>query len=96
MADIARLATEHLIDKGRKRIAFFGDINLPEVAQRYRGYCNALAKHALPVDPQLRVSVPFLLAGQALVDSLLALIDGQSPPSRQLPTELIARATSGV
>lgn len=162
------LATEHLIDKGRKRIAFFGDINLPEVAQRYRGYCNALARHALPVDPQLRVSVDFVPdggaqavtelarrsvaydaifacsdllamtaintlraagkqvpddiavvgyddielstyfhpplstirqpirdAGQALVDSLLALIDGQSPPSRQLPTELIARATGG-
>lgn len=162
------LATGHLIGKGRKRIAFFGDINLPEVAQRYRGYCNALASHALPVDPQLRVSVPFVpeggahavaelqrravvydaifacsdllamtaintlrdagrqvprdiavvgyddialstyfhpplstirqpirVAGQALVDSLLALIDGQSPPSRHLPTELIARATCG-
>jgi DNA-binding LacI/PurR family transcriptional regulator len=57
------LATAHLIDKGRKRIAFFGDINLPEVAQRYRGYCNALARHGLPVDPQLRVSVSFLPEG---------------------------------
>jgi DNA-binding LacI/PurR family transcriptional regulator len=162
------LATEHLIEKGRRRIAFFGDINIPEVAQRYRGYCNALAKHALPVDPQLRVSVPFLpeagaqavhelqrrsvafdaifacsdllaitaintlrhldkqvprdiavvgyddielsryfhpalstirqptrAAGEALVDSLLALVDGQAPASRHLPTELIARATGG-
>jgi DNA-binding LacI/PurR family transcriptional regulator len=57
------LATAHLIDKGCKRIAFFGDINLPEVAQRYRGYCNALAEHGLPVDPQLRVSVSFLPEG---------------------------------
>ena len=57
------LATEHLIASGRRRIAFFGDINLPEVAQRYRGYCNALAKHDLPVDPQLRVSVSFLPDG---------------------------------
>lgn len=162
------LATEHLIDKGRRRIAFFGDINLPEVAQRYRGYCNALARHALPVDPQLRVSVSFLpeggaqavgeiqrrsveydaifacsdllamtaintlreigkqvprdiavvgyddielsnyfhpalstirqpirAAGPALVDALLALVDGQAPPSRQLATELIVRATGG-
>ena len=162
------LATEHLIQSGRKRIAFFGDINVPEVAQRYRGYCNALARHALAVDPQLRVSVPFLpeagtqavvelqrrsvafdaifacsdllamtaintlrdmdkqvpqdiavvgyddielsryfhpalstirqpmrAAGEALVASLLALVDGEAPPSRQLPTELIVRATGG-
>jgi len=57
------LATAHLIEQGRRRIAFFGDINLPEVAQRYRGYCNALAAHALAVDPQLRVSVPFVPDG---------------------------------
>lgn len=161
------LATEHLIANGRKRIAFFGDINLPEVAQRYRGYCNALTAHRLPVDPQLRVSVSFLpdggklavqemdrrsvgydavfacsdllamtaintlreygkqvprdvavvgyddielsnyfhpplttirqpirAAGQALVTSLLALIDGQTPGSEQLPTELVVRGTA--
>ncbi len=57
------LATAHLIEQGRRRIAFFGDINLPEVAQRYRGYCNALAAHALAVDPQLRVSVSFIPEG---------------------------------
>ncbi|WP_229423736.1 LacI family DNA-binding transcriptional regulator [Massilia frigida] len=57
------LATEHLIAAGRRRIAFFGDIHLPEVAQRYSGYCNALAAHGLPLDPQLRVSVSFLPEG---------------------------------
>ncbi|NHZ98146.1 LacI family DNA-binding transcriptional regulator [Massilia sp. CCM 8734] len=57
------LATEHLIAAGRRRIAFFGDIKLPEVAQRYSGYCNALARHGLPLDPQLRVSVSFLPEG---------------------------------
>ena len=56
-------ATTHLIEQGSRRIAFFGDINLPEVAQRYRGYCNALAAHALPVDPQLRVSAAFVPDG---------------------------------
>jgi DNA-binding LacI/PurR family transcriptional regulator len=59
------LATAHLIEQGRRRIAFFGDINVPEVAQRYRGYCNALAAHSLPVDPQLGVSVPFVPEGGA-------------------------------
>jgi len=161
------LATEHLLRQGRTRIAFFGDINLPEVAQRYRGYCNALTAHQVPIDPQLRVCVSFLpdggslavqeierravdydavfacsdllamtaintlrdfgkavpeniavvgyddielsryfhpalttvrqpirAAGQALVTSLLALVDGQAPPSQQLATELVVRNTS--
>ena len=60
-----RLAAEHLVAKGRRRIAFFGDINLPEVAQRYRGYCNGLDAHGVAVDAQLRVSVPFLPSGGA-------------------------------
>lgn len=161
------LATSHLLRQGRRRIAFFGDVSLPEVAQRYRGYCDALAAHALPVDPQLCVSVPFVpeggaqavhemarralgydaifacsdllamtamntlrgyglkvpedvavvgyddialasyyhpalttirqpvrAAGAALVDALMALIDGEAVASTQLPTELIVRATT--
>ena len=60
-----KLATSHLIAAGRKRIAFFGDINLPEVAHRYRGYCDALEAHGLEVDPQLQVSVSFLPEGGA-------------------------------
>ncbi len=161
------LATSHLIEHGRRRIAFFGDINIPEVAQRYRGYCNALTAAGLPVDPQLRVSVPFVpdggteavremarrsvlydaifacsdllamtainalrelgrevprdlgvvgyddivlahyyhpplttirqpirAAGEALVASLLELIDGRAAASSQLPTELIVRSTA--
>ncbi len=59
------LATAHLLDSGRRRIAFLGDINLPEVAQRYRGYCNALKAQGLDADPQLRVSVSFLPSGGA-------------------------------
>ena len=39
------LATEHLIKGGRRHIAFFGDIQLPEVSMRYEGYCKALAAH---------------------------------------------------
>ncbi|WUR14353.1 LacI family DNA-binding transcriptional regulator [[Empedobacter] haloabium] len=57
------LATEHLIAQGRRRIAFFGDIDLPEPAQRYRGYCAALARHGIAVDPALQVSSPFLPSG---------------------------------
>ena len=161
------LATEHLIAQGRKRIAFFGDVSLPEVAQRQAGYCKALARHGIDVDPQLQVSVSFLphsggeavqelarravfydaifacsdllamtainslrerglripddvavvgyddielsvyfhpslttvrqpvaAAGRALVASLLALIEGQSTASRQLPAELAVRSST--
>lgn len=59
------LAAEHLIALGRRRIAFFGDIALPEPQQRYRGFCAALARHGLEADPQLQVSVPFLPEGGA-------------------------------
>jgi DNA-binding LacI/PurR family transcriptional regulator len=57
------LAAGHLLLQGRKRIAFLGDINLPEVALRYRGYCNALSAQGHEIDPQLRVSVSFLPGG---------------------------------
>ncbi|MES2316372.1 MAG: LacI family DNA-binding transcriptional regulator [Pseudomonadota bacterium] len=75
------LATAHLIEQGCRRIAFFGDINLPEVAQRYRGYCNALATHALTVDPQLRVSVSFVPEGGDLAVQEMA--------RRQVPYDAI-------
>jgi DNA-binding LacI/PurR family transcriptional regulator len=162
-------ATEHLIAMGRKRIAFFGDLALPEPEQRYRGYCAALARHSRQIDPQLQVSVSFQpeggvlaveemarrgviydavfassdliamtaidalhargisvpsdvavvgyddieqsayfqprlttvrqpigAAGQALVASLLAIIDGKPAPSILLPTELMVRASGGL
>jgi DNA-binding LacI/PurR family transcriptional regulator len=162
------LATQHLLGMGRRRIAFFGDLDLPEPQQRYRGYCAALASHNMAIDPQLQVSVPFLpeggvqavqemarrglaydavfaasdllamtaidtlreqglqvpvdvavvgyddiaqaalfhprlttvrqpidVAGQIMVASLLALIDGRPARSLELPTELVVRASAG-
>ncbi|SFV06627.1 LacI family DNA-binding transcriptional regulator [Pseudoduganella namucuonensis] len=59
------LATRHLLERGRKRIAFLGDVNLPEVAQRYRGYCNALEEAGMAPDAQLCVPVSFLPEGGA-------------------------------
>ena len=58
-----KLATDHLLGLGRRRIAFFGDLALPEPLQRYRGYCAALASHNIAVDPQLQVPVSFLPEG---------------------------------
>ena len=60
------LATEHLIQSGRKHIAFFGDTQLPEMAQRYEGYCNALSRFQLPLDPNLVVQASFVEDGGRL------------------------------
>jgi DNA-binding LacI/PurR family transcriptional regulator len=66
------LAGAHLIVQGRKRIAFFGDINLPEVGLRYEGQCRALAAAGMDADPALQVSVSFLPdGGQKAVQELL-------------------------
>lgn len=58
-----RLATEHLIEGGRRRIAFFGDIRLPEVTQRYQGYADALKRHGLVLDPQFQIPASFMPQG---------------------------------
>ena len=161
------MATEHLLSLGRNRIAFLGDVNLPEVAQRYAGYQSACRTHGLELAPELTLTVPFLaegaraaiarfcdegpafdalfaasdllamtaasiligqgkqvpndvsvvgyddvaaashfqpplttvcqpikMAGQALAETLLSLIDGGSPGSKVLPTSLIVRAST--
>lgn len=66
------LAVSHLLQQGRQRIAFFGDINLPEVGQRYEGYCQALRRAGIAIDPALQVSVAFLPdSGRQAVQELL-------------------------
>ncbi len=70
-----RLAAQHLIDRGRRRIAFLGDASehYPEFADRYRGYAAVLRAAALPVDPGLQVDVvAFEDAGE---DAARRLID---------------------
>lgn len=65
------LATEHLLQSGCKEIAFFGDTQLPEVAQRYQGYQNALTKYGIALQPKLVVQASFLENGGKLaVDEL--------------------------
>jgi len=54
-----RTATSHMLALGRRRIAFLGDTDLPEMRQRFEGYCEALKAHGLSVDDQLVIHTPF-------------------------------------
>lgn len=53
----AIMATEYLLSLGLKHIAFLGDASehSPEFAARYRGYCKALKRAGIAVDPRLQV-----------------------------------------
>lgn len=55
----AARAVDYLIGLGHRRIAFLGDqIAVPSVGKlRYEGYCDALAKHGIRLDPSLVLEV---------------------------------------
>lgn len=57
------LATAHLLAQGRKRVAFFGDRNLPEVAHRYAGYQQAHQQAGVAILKSLVISTPFTADG---------------------------------
>lgn len=52
-------ATAHLLRLGRKRIAFFGDTEAPEIMQRYNGYLQALLEAGVEFDRSLVAPVHF-------------------------------------
>ncbi|MBI3349163.1 MAG: substrate-binding domain-containing protein [Burkholderiales bacterium] len=49
----ARAATLHLLDQGSRQVAFVGDNELPEGAERYAGYQSALQERGLKIEPGL-------------------------------------------
>jgi DNA-binding LacI/PurR family transcriptional regulator len=52
-----RIATDHLLGLGRRRIAILGDISQrhPEFASRYDGHVQALGEAAIDLDPALKI-----------------------------------------
>ncbi|MCX4165528.1 MULTISPECIES: LacI family DNA-binding transcriptional regulator [Paraburkholderia] len=59
-----KVATEHLVERGHKRIAFAGMRPGYTVAHdRSSGYRAAMAGHGLPVDDSWMIDVPITLAG---------------------------------
>lgn len=69
----ARLATEHLLKLGHKRIAFIsGDMRHPDAVERQQGYREALEAAGLPFDPGLVVPGHFHEeGGLAAIERLL-------------------------
>lgn len=72
-----RLAAEHLISIGRKRLLFLGPLSLPEVALRYEGFAAAHIDQGLNLDPELKLDVEF--GGSSVFQELRAFVEkGQS------------------
>ena len=67
-------ATTHLLQQGRRRIAFIGTAGpgFPEVQERWRGYCRALRAAGIEDDQCLRVdSTPDEADGRTAAEQLL-------------------------
>ena len=70
-----RQAADHLIERGRTRIAFLGDASdhYPEFHDRWRGYAEALGAAGLAADPALQVdAITTEESGEAAVQALIA------------------------
>lgn len=70
-----KLAGAHLLELGRRRIAFLGqaDEHCPEFADRYAGLCAALAEAGIAADPALLVDADTTeQSGHAATEALLA------------------------
>lgn len=68
----ARLATQHLIEQGHRRIAFVaGDLLHDDAIERQNGYFDALAAAGIAVDPALIVQSDYTEAGGMLAVSRL-------------------------
>jgi len=68
-----RLAADHLLSIGRKRILFMGPLDLPEVALRHEGFEAAHAAHGLTADKKLKLDVEF--GGASVFQELLSFME---------------------
>ena len=85
-------ATTHLLENGRRKIAFFGNTSNPENAARYDGYLKALAEHGIDPNPDLKIDVPFEM--NRARDAIVELLDtGVKPDSAVCISDVIALAT---
>lgn len=87
-----RLAGECLIEAGRSRLAFLGDITAPELSERYLGLCDA-ARAAGLVDPaQINVHLASDIMADAIashVERIVQQIDGIAAGSDLLAMHVV-------
>lgn len=68
----AREAVEHLLNSGRRRIVFLGDVKAPEVRLRYEGYRLALARG--PRGTAASRTVPASMTADAAYEAIRAFL----------------------
>ncbi len=89
-----RLVGEHLIAEGRGKPVFLGDVGLPEVALRHRGFVAALRHHGIGLPARQRASAPFL--AESGRRATLALLDANPDlDSVFASSDLLAMAAIG-
>ncbi len=71
------LAAQHLLEQGRKQIAFIGDHNLPEVAARFKGFRETLEREGGGFDPDLTFISSF--ATESAETAMAALLASGKP-----------------
>jgi LacI family transcriptional regulator len=65
-------ATDYLINKGKKRIAFVTvDVEVDQIKDRYKGYEQALLAQGLKPDPELCKLIPFSNSAKETTDELI-------------------------
>ena len=85
------LATQHLLQAGRRRLVFFGNPDLPELGQRYQGFLSA---HEAVGVPPLAHALPVHLTPQTAYETILAFLDaGNHFDGVVAATDIIALAT---
>ena len=89
-----RMAGEHLIATGRRRIAFMGEIRTLELAQRHAGLCDAMADAGLPPPHQLDVALaPELMPDQIAANLARLRAAGEAIDGIAAASDMIALAT---
>ncbi len=71
-----RIAAEHLLAQGRRRLAFFGNIEVPEFAERHVGFQQALARAGTGQATLL----PVHLTSESSYNAIVRYLADHSPP----------------
>ncbi|PTQ13509.1 LacI family transcriptional regulator [Sphingomonas oleivorans] len=73
------LATDHLLKRGRRRIAFVGTTDIPEIAARHAGYLAALAEAGIAPGPHIEAHLTADASHEAISDFLAGAAPGLAP-----------------